>query len=293
MDVSGIAAGVPEALFREPTIVRFLPVAGSDGKLVIYGAESADLEHRKREYRPIGRARFVGVPGWYGLCICLAGGGVLRSIGGKPAEVRPGSLIRQTDRPHGEAWERIDHLRELVICVDVGLGQALCDLGFWPAGDEVVHGCATKALVEAFLHLHRHAQDAAVSTSDLTRRLIDLLMLAWSAMDAGGDAAFATQARHLLSTNLEVGTDLSEIAERLGLSERQFRRRFQLATGVSPSAYRRQLRLERACRLLATMPVAAVAAKLGYADAAVFSRQFTAAMGLPPGRLRSGHGRKR
>jgi AraC-like DNA-binding protein len=289
---SDIAALVPGKLFAEPMVTRFLPLPGADGRLVLFASEFDGSERRQLSHQRIGNQRFVPLPGWYGLSMCLGGSGTVRAIGGRPTEVRAGSMIRFTDRPHGEVWKRVDGLRELVMCIDVGTGQALGDLGLWPAGEAVVDGCVSAAAVRAWLGFHRDAHDEAMATGELTRRLIDLLMIAWSSMDSAGDAAFAAQARQLLAANLIVGAAVPEIARKLGLSERQFRRRFQRVTGLSPNAYRRQLRLERACRLLADLPVAEVARKLGYADAAVFSHQFSAAMGVPPGRLRGGRAKR-
>jgi AraC-like DNA-binding protein len=284
----GISGLVSDALFRQPSLVRFLPTANADGRLVLFAAESSGTNPAPKALRRIGSERFVPLPGWYGVSICLGGSGTLRPIGGMPTEVTSGALIRFTDRPYGPVWRRLDGLRELVACIDVGTGRALADLGLWPPGDAVVNGCASAALVRAFLRLVAEAEDASMATSELMRRLVDMLMLTWSSMEASGDAAFAAQARNLLSENLAVGAAIPAMATRLGMSERQFRRRFHHATGLSPNAYRNQLRLERACRLLASMPVARVAAELGYTDGAAFSRQFSAAMGMPPSRLRDG-----
>lgn len=60
------------------------------------------------------------------------------------------------------------------------------------------------------------------------------------------------------------------------------------ATGLSPQAYLHQGLIREACELLANtgMPVAQVAFRLGFSDAAYFNRFFSAKTGQSPGRYR-------
>lgn len=73
-----------------------------------------------------------------------------------------------------------------------------------------------------------------------------------------------------------------------GLSERSFKRRFKMATGLSPMDYVLTLRLEEAKHILETTaePVAAVAEQVGYQDAAFFSRKFQQRVGITPAQYR-------
>lgn len=66
------------------------------------------------------------------------------------------------------------------------------------------------------------------------------------------------------------------------------------ATGLSPQAYLHQGLVREACELLANtgMPVAQVAFRLGFSDAAYFNRFFSAKTGQSPGRYRR-HARAR
>ena len=77
-----------------------------------------------------------------------------------------------------------------------------------------------------------------------------------------------------------------DIAEQVGLSERQLRRRAHAAIGYGPKTLQRVLRFQRLVRLLdaAAEPVdlADAAARLGYADQPHLTRECAALSGLTP-----------
>lgn len=73
-----------------------------------------------------------------------------------------------------------------------------------------------------------------------------------------------------------------------GLPERTFKRRFVLATGMSPIEYVHTLRLEEAKQMLEAgdQPVEAIALEVGYQDASFFSRLFRRRVALTPAQYR-------
>lgn len=73
-----------------------------------------------------------------------------------------------------------------------------------------------------------------------------------------------------------------------GLSERAFKRRFKVATGMTPMDYVHTLRLEEAKQILEQCddPIEGVAEQLGYADPSFFRRLFGRRVGLTPSRYR-------
>lgn len=79
-----------------------------------------------------------------------------------------------------------------------------------------------------------------------------------------------------LQETLASGESLEELAARLGYSSSQVRRRFRQCFGISPSAYRESLRLEKAARLLTFTPrgVREIAGRCGYTNHSAFSRAF-------------------
>jgi AraC-like DNA-binding protein len=80
-----------------------------------------------------------------------------------------------------------------------------------------------------------------------------------------------------------------DVAGRVGLSERQFRRRSHAAIGYGPKTLQRILRFQRFVRALdaaAGLPdLAALAAETGYADQPHLTRECTALSGLTPAAL--------
>ncbi len=81
---------------------------------------------------------------------------------------------------------------------------------------------------------------------------------------------------------------LESLATRGGLSRSVLAERFRARLDTSPMRYLASWRLEKARHLLrdGTRGVAEVAAEVGYASEAAFSRVFKARFGAPPGRLR-------
>jgi len=80
---------------------------------------------------------------------------------------------------------------------------------------------------------------------------------------------------------------VSTVADRAGLSERQFRRRFVNAVGYGPSTLVGVRRMARAMRLFeSSVRTADVAAAAGYADQPHMTRELRRLAGVTPGQLR-------
>ena len=123
---------------------------------------------------------------------------------------------------------------------------------------------------------------AALSPAEAAARILDATgaLLADSSPDPAID-----QAASLLG---DPAARTEDVAERVGLSERQFRRRSHAATGYGPKTLQRILRFQRFVRLLdaAGVPdLAALAALAGYADQPHLTRECTALSGLTPAAL--------
>lgn len=78
--------------------------------------------------------------------------------------------------------------------------------------------------------------------------------------------------------------EVAQVADAVGMSPRQLRRKIRALTGLSPAGFVRTLRLQRAAQLLAQAAgtVAEVAYAVGFQDAKYFSRLFRQVYGVLP-----------
>jgi AraC-like DNA-binding protein len=99
------------------------------------------------------------------------------------------------------------------------------------------------------------------------------------------DDLVVTAARLLASRQARV----TALAPTLAVSERQLRRRFDLAVGYGPKTLHRVLRFRRVIDHLAATPdgvdLADLASRAGYADQAHLTRETTRLAGIPPAAL--------
>ncbi|WP_285712947.1 AraC family transcriptional regulator [Erythrobacter oryzae] len=113
-------------------------------------------------------------------------------------------------------------------------------------------------------------------------------------MVRGGLAPWAERrVREFLEAHYASDISLTELAALVGLSPFHFLRMFKQTTGVTPYAYLRALRVERAQRLLAAsnLPVTEVAARVGYETPQAFARMFRVETGTSPSHWRRLHDR--
>jgi AraC-like DNA-binding protein len=124
---------------------------------------------------------------------------------------------------------------------------------------------------------------ASLSPAEAAARAVDVAGLLIA--DADPDHA-VTRAATLLR---DPAARTEDIAEEVGLSERQLRRRVHAAAGYGPKTLQRVLRFQRFVRLLDAAPqppdLAAAAAQVGYADQAHLTRECSALSGLTPAAL--------
>ncbi|QEL57407.1 helix-turn-helix domain-containing protein [Chromobacterium paludis] len=91
------------------------------------------------------------------------------------------------------------------------------------------------------------------------------------------------RARQMLADEPSSTLSLQQLAQAVGLSPWQLCRQFKQLTGLPPVAWRNQLRVARARRLLASgLAPGAVALELGFADQPHLTRAFQQALGVTP-----------
>jgi AraC family carnitine catabolism transcriptional activator len=98
------------------------------------------------------------------------------------------------------------------------------------------------------------------------------------------------KAMRLMEEHVEYRLTLKHVAQTAGLSGRQLERLFRKHLHVTPVGFYRQMRLDRAHRLLiySRLAVRDVALATGFATLAEFSRAFKQKYGKPPSRARRG-----
>jgi AraC-like DNA-binding protein len=77
---------------------------------------------------------------------------------------------------------------------------------------------------------------------------------------------------------------VEQIAQELGMSVSGFHHQFKAVTAMSPLQFQKRLRLQEARRLMLgeQLDAASAGARVGYADAAHFNREYRSFFGLPP-----------
>jgi AraC-like DNA-binding protein len=99
-----------------------------------------------------------------------------------------------------------------------------------------------------------------------------------------GEHAAVRRARVHLQERWDQPVSLVELAEVAGLSRFELIRRFRQQNGLTPHAFQRDLRIDRARTMLGDgVPAAAVAAACGFADQPHLSRVFKRLVGVSPG----------
>lgn len=102
-----------------------------------------------------------------------------------------------------------------------------------------------------------------------------------------GDTA-VLKVQHWLQATDARDIALATLAERAGLEERTFLRRFQKATGMTTREYCQRLRVGKAREMLqfSRLPIDRVAWEVGYGDPGAFRKIFARIVGLTPGEYR-------
>lgn len=100
--------------------------------------------------------------------------------------------------------------------------------------------------------------------------------------------ALIADCQRWLAEHYNLHAPVAEMTRRSGLGERSFKRRFRMATGMSPLEYVHNLRIEEARQLLEadSMAVEMIALEVGYEDSSFFNRLFKRRVGMTPAQYR-------
>ncbi|MGC4064043.1 MAG: helix-turn-helix domain-containing protein [Polyangiaceae bacterium] len=101
--------------------------------------------------------------------------------------------------------------------------------------------------------------------------------------------ALVAEVQAWLERNCTTNFDTRALAHEIGASPRTIQRRFVAVMGTTIGAYLQQLRMQRACSLLATteQSVESIVWEVGYRDVSGFRRLFKERVGLTPSEYRN------
>ncbi|NRA62994.1 MAG: helix-turn-helix domain-containing protein [Pseudobacteriovorax sp.] len=121
---------------------------------------------------------------------------------------------------------------------------------------------------------------------DLTNREQRFYRAFSPSLQHGDDQIIRVQKR--MQTQFAEPFSIQDMASIASMSHRTFLRRFQKATGLRPTKYLQQLRIQKACeRLESTQDnIYAISLDVGYQDIASFRKTFKSIVGLTPGQYR-------
>ncbi|WP_328395910.1 helix-turn-helix domain-containing protein [Streptomyces sp. NBC_00390] len=184
-------------------------------------------------------------------------------------------------------WRRTAQLAAAFPQVQVDADVLYIDHG------DVATSAGTGAGIDLCLHLVRSDHGAAYA-AQIARSMVlpphregSQLQYVAQAAPAGTDESLAPVLQWVLS-RLDAELTVSRLAERAGLSDRTFARRFNRQLGTSPGQWLLNQRLDAARTLLEQtgLPVEAIATRVGLSSAVNLRRRFRAAFGTTPGAYR-------
>jgi AraC-like DNA-binding protein len=118
--------------------------------------------------------------------------------------------------------------------------------------------------------------------------LLHALIAAYVGSSASPSDALVLTVREHVRARLAEPLRLDDLAERVGMSKYHFLRVFRQATGITPIAYVRAMRVDAARALLtvSSLPLREIAAQVGFTDESALSRTFRQVTGQSPGSVR-------
>jgi len=225
----------------------------------------------------------------YAMSYVLAGHGrVCYERHGRTFRLEPGVVFQFNGAQSSEVVLDVEPgFMECSACVDGDTGRHLAAVCMWNGGVLSAPVGMRSSIVQTYRALYESILDPTSRPCSLLRRFVGLVDLFGGLLEQSHpDRAFRQEACALLAANLSPSYRIADAARDMQLSYESFRQRFRRCTGISAQEYQLRLRMERACELLETHSVKETAARLGYDDAFVFSRQFSKRLGVPPSRYR-------
>ncbi len=224
---------------------------------------------------------------------CHAQGALLASAcSGALLLARTGLLDGQEGTSH---WAYCDHLRKAHPRTrwhpDRGLVSAGAGQRILMAGSGVSWHLLALAIVARFAGADEAMKVARINLMDLN----STNPAAYASLTHGSRAAdpVVASCQQWVALHYASAAPVARMVELSKLPERTFKRRFALATGMTPIDYVHHVRLEEAKQMLegGGDAVEAIAVDIGYSDGSFFSRLFRRKVGMSPVQYRQRFGR--
>ena len=228
--------------------------------------------------------------------------------------------------PEATDWLRDQHRRGAIICSVCTGSLLLAEAGFLDGHEATTHWSARDIFIQCYPDVNLQIQKVLVSSGqdhdvvtsggsaswsdmslylisrfcgeDEARRISKLFLfgdrsqgqLPFAAMvrPRQHEDASVAECQSWIAENYHVSNPVAEMAQRSGLGDRTFKRRFQASTGYTPIDYVQSLRVEEAKQMLETTdePIEEISAQVGYEDSGSFRRLFKRTVGTTPQRYR-------
>lgn len=186
-------------------------------------------------------------------------------------------------RPATTHWQLSERFRQRYPDVDLQIDRLLID-----GGDYLCAG-GTSAHLDLALYLLEKLGSAQLATACARVMLIDRSrrhqapFMQFRGRKNHGDGQIL-QTQQWLDRNYRNKISVRDLAERSGLNERTFLRRFRKATGEAPLEYLQRMRIETAKQLLSGKQhnLDLITRYVGYEDVSSFRRLFKEVVGVSP-----------
>jgi AraC-like DNA-binding protein len=192
---------------------------------------------------------------------------------GEPYVLRPRSAMRGDFR---------------VIRIDNQLHDAIVDEIGAPRGERLYPAAPQRhlALARAFAQLYRASDGEPLETQEALFTFVSTVLAHGRGArraDTRNQPA-VERARALLHQRFDGSVSLDELARAGRTDKFALLRAFSRELGMTPHAYQVQLRMARACRLIARqVPLGQVALEVGYSEQSALNRVFKRLVGVTPG----------
>lgn len=168
--------------------------------------------------------------------------------------------------------------------------------GFLSVDKPIYHVGFSADIIRLYEEAYKRAQEEAPYSQQIlagiVNHLVGLMYALERSMELSKDHTrvdMINLARLRIRESLEVDLTIQQVAEELGVSYSNFRKRFKEFTGISPALYQQDLRLQRAKELLATttLSIKEIAYRLRFESPDYFSSKFKIKTGKKPSEFRN------